>query len=132
MRLEAVVNGLEEPHRIPIERVQALTPSCHLTFSKSPVTPLQVAFAYVPPLDRRHQVHLLVRPQRAATKCRVKHRRKQTHQRCLTHKRRQPMPAHPPPSGLRVELEDAQLLVAAAGLRDARGPCDGLLARGQF
>ena len=37
-----------------------------------------------------------------------------------------------PPSGLRVELEDAQLLVAAAGLRDARGPRDGLFARGQF
>lgn len=33
---------------------------------------------------------------------------------------------------LRVELEDAQLLVAAAGLRDARGPRDGLFARGQF
>jgi len=42
------------------------------------------------------------------------------------------MPAHPPPSGLRIELEDAQLLVAAAGLRDARGPRDSLLARGQF
>ena len=37
-----------------------------------------------------------------------------------------------PPSGLRVEPEDPQLLVAAAGLRDARGPRDGLLARGQL
>lgn len=33
---------------------------------------------------------------------------------------------------MRVELEDALLLVAAAGLRDARGPSDGLFARRQF
>src|SRR3954462_3623005 len=31
-----------------------------------------------------------------------------------------------------VEPEDAQLLIAAAGLRDACGPRDGLIARGQF
>src|SRR5258706_15057290 len=31
-----------------------------------------------------------------------------------------------------VEPEDAQLLIAAAGLRDAGGPRDGLIARGQF
>jgi NAD(P)-dependent dehydrogenase (short-subunit alcohol dehydrogenase family) len=37
-----------------------------------------------------------------------------------------------PPSGLRVELEDAQLLVAATGFSDARGPRDGLVARGQL
>jgi hypothetical protein len=63
-----------------------MTPSTgalmRLTSGKSPVTPLQVAFAYVQPPDRRHQVHLPVRPRRAATKCRVKPRRKQTRQRC--------------------------------------------------
>lgn len=32
------------------------------------------------------------------------------------------------PSGLWVEPEDAQLLVTTTGLRDARGPRDGLLA----
>jgi hypothetical protein len=32
-----------------------------------------------------------------------------------------------PPSGLRVEPKDAQLLGAATGLRDARGPRDGLI-----
>src|SRR5258706_11112665 len=37
-----------------------------------------------------------------------------------------------PPSGLRVEPKDAQLLGAATGFRDARGPRDGLVARGQF
>ena len=42
------------------------------------------------------------------------------------------MPAHQLPSGLRVEPKDAQFLVTAAGLRDARGPRDGLLARRQF
>src|SRR5262245_53969506 len=36
------------------------------------------------------------------------------------------------PSRLWVELKDAQLLGAATGFRDARGPRDGLLARGQF
>lgn len=33
----------------------------HITSSKSPVPPLQVAFAYAEPLDRRYQVHLRVR-----------------------------------------------------------------------
>lgn len=42
------------------------------------------------------------------------------------------MPVRLPISGLRVKLEDAQLLVAAAGLRDSRGPRDRLFARGQF
>jgi hypothetical protein len=35
-------------------------------------------------------------------------------------------------SRLWIKPEDAQLLIAATGFRDARSPCDGLLARGQF
>ena len=40
------------------------------------------------------------------------------------------MPVDPQPSGLWVEPKDAQFLVAAAGLRDPRGPRDRLLTRG--
>lgn len=36
------------------------------------------------------------------------------------------------PSGLRIELENAQFLIATAGLGDARGPGDGLFGRRQF
>src|SRR6185312_6253392 len=36
------------------------------------------------------------------------------------------------PSGLRVEPEDAQFLVAATGFGDTRRPRDGLIARRQF
>src|SRR5690606_1847343 len=38
----------------------------------------------------------------------------------------------PTASGLRIEPEHAQFLVATAGRGDARGPRDGLLAGGQF
>src|SRR5215813_9974605 len=43
-----------------------------------------------------------------------------------------PAPLFVPLSGSWVESEHAQFLVTAAGFRDARGPRDGLLARGQF
>src|SRR5262249_56336307 len=36
------------------------------------------------------------------------------------------------PSGLRIEPEDAQLLIATTGLGDARSPRDSLVARRQF